>query len=223
MPDNPRRSPDPRLREFPPGLYYATHTVQNNPDIVDRLTQDVILKPRSKLEVNPADEFDDPERPIDFFESAELVPAPPTRPPIIISADRFDRRDVKVSTMGYEVHTFRLYSATLSLPDNATGLPDFTRCDAILQVVTDGEKGELINVDSLARIEDGVQRDQTWAFARDEFGEPKVHQHWRRHVEDDNADELEERSAQKTSTEMMETPRANADQWLSERRITTID
>lgn len=154
--DDPR---DPPLRELPPGLFYTKHTVVGREDLVETspMTQSKVRRVRGVL----SDDFNDLSLMYEFFDAAEKHSKPTTAPSLILTCANIECKETQINRQGFQVHTLVLPAATLSLPEPITQLPGFTRVHAILQLVTDCDEGDLLTIDSVSRVEDGVRRMQT--------------------------------------------------------------
>ncbi len=204
-------------REWGPGLYYTTHTVHNHPEILDKLTEGLTLQPeKGSTPVTFA--LDQPDYLLDnYLMASEDRDIPSLKPPLLLSGQTFERHSVQVSSKGSEVHTFHIPYATLSLPDVYSGLPKYTRVHAVLQVITEGKKGELIAMDSVDRTEYGVYRDQRWAYVRGAGGQPEVYLYGTDNELDSYV--FEELSAEQMVQEMEESVGRDADRRSGDRLL----
>ena len=148
------------------------------------MTQSKVRRVRGVL----SDDFNDLSLMYEFFDAAEKHSKPTTAPSLILTCANIECKETQINRQGFQVHTLVLPAATLSLPEPITQLPGFTRVHAILQLVTDCDEGDLLTIDSVSRVEDGVRRMQTWGYVK-EGPSVRVHQHWNE-LEDEGAEEI---------------------------------
>ncbi|KAI0082926.1 hypothetical protein BDY19DRAFT_910989, partial [Irpex rosettiformis] len=162
------------LRDSPPGLFYTNHTVHADPNILETLPQGWESRPPA----NPlSNDFNDDELLHCLFDIAEYSRRPIKAPSLMLSCPRFERHSVSTNEKGLDVHTFLLPAATLSLPEPFGVISTYARVHGILHLISDCDQGDLVTMDSLTRVEDGIRRMQTWGYVEDK-GAPKVHPHW---------------------------------------------
>ncbi|KAI0091126.1 hypothetical protein BDY19DRAFT_904604 [Irpex rosettiformis] len=162
------------LRDSPPGLFYTNHTVHADPNILETLPRGWESRPPA----NPlSNDFNDDELLHCLFDIAEYSRRLIKAPSLMLSCPRFERHSVSTNEKGLDVHTFLLPAATLSLPEPFGVISTYARVHGILHLISDCDQGDLVTMDSLTRVEDGIRRMQTWGYVEDK-GAPKVHPHW---------------------------------------------
>ncbi|KAI0083414.1 hypothetical protein BDY19DRAFT_910620 [Irpex rosettiformis] len=151
----------PKVYSGPPPLFFQRHSVVAQPGPLEDAGRWCSLENGFRM-VDPT--FENPEV-IDRIELARPPHDPQlaNAPPLLLSGRDYEQLGT-TKIDGQNIHHMLMKGAVLTIDDPWTELPIHTRVDGILQVRTACEPGDVLEVDTMRPMYEGIQRLKTWSY-----------------------------------------------------------